>query len=231
MNFTELRKQKIPHHESSRQKRQWQAGIVTLASNASTRKPKHRLPDQPVLRSEPQTSLCYGASPDQPVLRSEPQTSSDFSGYALTVQLSSGFLIKSNPRISQSVRLCLPPPYFCLIFRLPIYRLPFSSTPSMSHPLIKGPLLCRAHTPSLILLEGLCYYLGPETCPSELQTALLGWHTRVLHAQSLSTVPTQAPFPTKPSTQQPLWSLRLKPIYGQVLDVLICAPVTLLGNR
>lgn len=155
MNYTETR---IPHRESSRKKRQHQAGIGCFP----------HMPAIPALGSPGtgcQTSLSYRASPGP---------CSDFSGYALTVQLSSGFLVESNPRGSQSIRLCLPSPY--LFFHLSPSNLlsPLSITPSTSHPLIQGPFLSRAHTSSLILLEVFSYYLGPVTCPPELQTALLG---------------------------------------------------------
>lgn len=71
--------------------------------------------------------------------------------------------------------------------------------------------------------------------PSELQTAVLEWHRHthsvVLRVQSLSKVPTKHPFPLSLVLNSHSHVLRLNPIYRQVLDVLVCVPVTLLVDR
>lgn len=115
MNYTETR---IPHRESSRKKRQHQAGIGCFP----------HMPAIPALGSPGtgcQTSLSYRASPGP---------CSDFSGYALTVQLSSGFLVESNPRGLLTLTLLIFPSFSFQFTVSPLYH-SFHEPPSHSGPI------------------------------------------------------------------------------------------------
>lgn len=158
------------HQGKKKKKDNSKPGIVTHASDLST---QQRLPDQPVLQSEPRTTVWP--------LR--PCSNSTIKFWFSRRNITQGFLKV----------FAFTHPTFTKIFLLPICHLSFSIAPSRSHPPIQGPLLSWAHTSPLILLEGFCYYLGSVTCPSELQTALFGWHRHniwVFCVQSLPTVPT-----------------------------------------